>query len=398
MIRFIVAVISCIYLSGCCQENSQSKMPVKNEELEEAFLKAGEKSSGLKKFMNGLPDEWKPGVAFLIAYMPEEDLKGINLSMLYENMEYAYKARNTFSWAASIPDELFYNDVLPYAVVDETRENWRKLFYDFFSVRVADCKDICSAIKRINKNINEIVKVEYDTRREKTNQSPSESMRQNMASCTGLSILLVDAFRSVGIPARFAGVASWYDDRGNHSWVEVWLNGEWHITEFYMPEELNNPWFLANSGMARHDERKYAVYATSYKPTGEYFPMVWNENSKQIHAINVSGRYIGAYIKNANRAKQAGTHVPVKLRMFKNKEKTTHSGDRIAVNVDVFDDVLQIDGGRTSGAAQDMNDVLTFFLEKNKNYTFRYQNSKGDHEKLNVRVNDQPVVVDAYME
>ena len=58
-------------------------------------------------------------------------------------------------------------------------------------------------------------------------------MRQGMASCTGLSILLVDALRSVGIPARFAGTASWHDDRGNHSWTEVRLDDGWHFTEFY---------------------------------------------------------------------------------------------------------------------------------------------------------------------
>ena len=63
--------------------------------------------------------------------------------------------------------------------------------------------------------------VEYNTLREKTNQSPAESMRQGMASCTGLSVLLVDALRAVGIPARFAGTAAWHDDRGNHSWTEV---------------------------------------------------------------------------------------------------------------------------------------------------------------------------------
>ena len=52
-------------------------------------------------------------------------------------------------------------------------------------------------------------------------------MRQHMASCTGLSVLLVDALRAAGIPARFAGTPAWHDDRGNHSWVEVWIGGRW---------------------------------------------------------------------------------------------------------------------------------------------------------------------------
>ena len=42
-----------------------------------------------------------------------------------------------------------------------------------------------------------------------------------MATCTGLSIMLVEACRAVGIPARVAGIASWPGRGGNHTWVEV---------------------------------------------------------------------------------------------------------------------------------------------------------------------------------
>src|SRR6478752_4758171 len=46
------------------------------------------------------------------------------------------------------------------------------------------------------------LKVGYSTERRAANQSPSESRESGKASCTGLSILLSDACRSVGIPAR----------------------------------------------------------------------------------------------------------------------------------------------------------------------------------------------------
>ena len=38
--------------------------------------------------------------------------------------------------------------------------------------------------------------------RKRNNQSPQESIEQGKATCTGLSIILVDACRAVGIPAR----------------------------------------------------------------------------------------------------------------------------------------------------------------------------------------------------
>ena len=45
------------------------------------------------------------------------------------------------------------------------------------------------------------------------------------ASCTGVSILFVDALRTIGIPARVVGTPAWHGDhaQGNHNWVEVFV-------------------------------------------------------------------------------------------------------------------------------------------------------------------------------
>ena len=34
-------------------------------------------------------------------------------------------------------------------------------------------------------------------------------------------------------------------------------------------------------------------YATSWKPTGRHFPMVWKRGSKEVHAVEVTARYVG---------------------------------------------------------------------------------------------------------
>ena len=64
-----------------------------------------------------------------------------------------------------------------------------------------------------------------------------ESMETGLASCTGLSILLIDACRSVGVPARFVGTPLWADGSGNHSWVEIW-DGGWHFVGAAEPAGL----------------------------------------------------------------------------------------------------------------------------------------------------------------
>lgn len=123
------------------------------------------------------------------------------------------------------------------------------------------------AIFAIARPINKEVKVEYNTNRSKVDSSPKEAMAENMATCTGLSIILTDAFRSVGIPSRLAGTAMWTNFKGNHTWSEVLVANEWQFIEYY-PDTLNQSWFLADAGKADPNNMLHWIYATSYKPTG----------------------------------------------------------------------------------------------------------------------------------
>lgn len=189
-------------------------VPAEYEPLLDAALADCPRADSLRQLLRETPRNRRAGMAFLVAYMPQGDRDTMRLDLLRENVEYAYRARAEYPWTRALPDSVFLNDVLPYAVVDEVRDSWRPDFYARFARRAAGAADVRAAIDSINRHIAADVAVEYNTAREKTNQSPSESMRQHMASCTGLSVLLVDALRSAGIPARFAGTPAWHDDRG----------------------------------------------------------------------------------------------------------------------------------------------------------------------------------------
>ena len=376
---------------------NQSNVPDKYQALvDQALANAGDNKAELEKALNNVPKEQKEGVAFLIAYMPEVDLKSITGEYLLDNVDLAYKARERFSWAKNIPDSIFLNDVLPYASVNELRDNWRFDFYTRFSSYVENCETLEEAVRAINKNIMDEVKVEYNTKRKKPDQSPSESMEIGMASCTGLSILLVDAFRAVGIPARMAGTAKWHDNRGNHTWCEVWLDGKWYFTEYYF-EDLDRAWFIPDAGKAKLGDPIYAVYATSFKPTDKHFPMVWARNITYVPAVDVSQHYIDVYNEINNQKKTDGNHVKMTVRMYKDKNNTKHSEDRVKVNVDVFMGNDQIGGGSTAGPTQDMNDVLEFFVEKNKEYTLKYF-PDGKSFENKVKVDNEPIDVVLYLE
>ena len=112
-----------------------------------------------------------------------------------------------------------------------------------------------------------------------------------MATCTGLSIMLVEACRSVGVPARLAGIASWPGRGGNHTWVEVWDNG-WHFVGAAEPDDkgLDHAWFVGDASKAIKGSSKNAIYAVTYRTTGDFFPLVWAPSAK-MPGEDVTDRY-----------------------------------------------------------------------------------------------------------
>ena len=95
---------------------------------------------------------------------------------------------------------MFLNDVLPYAVLDESRERWRGEMFARVVPIVMGCTSMEEAAMRINDELFDVVGVHYNTGRKRPNAAPSESIAQGRATCTGLTILMVDACRAAGSP------------------------------------------------------------------------------------------------------------------------------------------------------------------------------------------------------
>lgn len=384
----------------------QNYDPANDKELAE-IIATSERCEALQTLLAETPEAEKRDMAFLLKNMPDADREGMDLELLKENVEYANIARAKYSWAKAVPQDVYLHDVLPYHVVDEVRDAWRKDLYEMFSPAVDTCKTMYEALCAVNANIPRLTGVDYNTKREKTNQSPHESMRQGMASCTGLAILLVDAYRAVGIPARFAGTASWHDNRGNHSWTEVWLDGEWRVTEYYFPSKLDHLWFMADASKADANNRTYAIYATRFGKADDWFPMVWadgdvegrsvEELPRTVGAENVTERYQRLAYEQYTRHIEAGTHTFIKIAGYKQMGKKEHSDDRVAMGVDVFCGTEQMGGGLTAGPLRDMNDMFSVLVEKNRNYELRYYTAEGELKRRSVELGEEPVTVDIYL-
>ena len=376
-----------------------------NPELNEAIA-SSTRPEALQKLLKQTDKKYRDELAYLLIHMPKADRDTMSLDLLVENVRLAHQVRKQYPWAQALPEEVYLTDVLPYYVVDEVRDAWREELYELFAPAVDTCSTLEEAIRAVNSNIPALTGVHYNTLREKTNQSPRESMRQGMASCTGLSILLVDAYRAVGIPARFVGTASWHDNRGNHSWTEVWLDGQWRVTEYYFPSQLDHLWFMADASKANPADRRYAIYATRFGEASDWFPMVWcgeedtpiDSLPRYIGAENVTQHYITLAHEQQVRHTEAGTHTLLRIAGYTRKGATLHSADRAVIGVDIFAGTEQMGGGLTAGPTRDMNDQFTLLIPKTAPYELRYNNAEGQLQRQAVYVGEEPMTVNIYLE
>ena len=319
--------------------------------LDQAFQIAGKNHLEIKRAIKIVPEDQFEGMKWLITHMPNEDLRTLSAEFLISNCELAYQAKRNTIWGQKISDEVFYSYVLPYANLNEKVEDWRLDFYNKFYPMVKDLESAYEAVVVLNHKIYEELGVIYSTSRPKADQSPYESIDAGMASCTGLSILLIDVCRSVGIPARFVGTPSWYNNSGNHSWIEAWDDG-WHFTGAAEPtdQKLNESWFQDLASKAIQGNNKYGVFAATWEETNIHFPMDWLPEIKIYNAIDVTDRY-----KN-NLADD--DLIPIRVRALDS------SGNRQEVKVVIYGENNYSKEGISKDETCDANDHLTFMLPK----------------------------------
>lgn len=384
----------------CGNAISQTKQGKPNarwwsDAIESSLTQSGANQQELVKALNQAQENQRDGIQFLLEHMPQRDLEALKADFLLDNLALAYKAMNEAPWAKTIPADIFLNDILPYASVTEPRENWRSQLYEICLPLVKECKTPAQACKVLNEQLFNLYKVKYSTKRRAPDQGPLETMKTGMATCTGLSILLVDACRAVGVPARIVGTPLWSNNSGNHTWVEIW-DGDWLFTGAaeQSPEGFDRGWFVENASQAVKDDRKHAIYASSYRKTGLSFPLTWARNADYVSAVNVSDRYIA----KAKPAEVSGLRLM--LDVFNRPV-----GERVAANVkitDVADQTVKFNG-ISKGDTADMNDHLFFQLpkqrtylieieRKNQKYRQYYTSGTGAEDKLPVFLSGVPPV------
>ena len=351
----------CIFFS--CLETDH--VHAASSELEEALRRAGENRAEIELALEQIPEDQRFGLEWLVARMPERDLTTLDADFLVTNTRQAYEAWRNSPWHDQISQEIFLDSILPYASINERRDNWRADFRKRFSPIVENAKTPGQAAVLLNQKIFPMVGVKYSTKRPKADQSPYESIDAGMASCTGLSVLLVDACRSVGVPARFVGTPLWSDGSGNHSWVEVWDQG-WHFTGAAEPtgNELDKAWFTGRASGATRSDPRHGIYATTWRKTPLSFPMSWLPGDASVYAVDVTDRY------TRKQQEIPDGSVRVRFRFIQN------DGSRKSTPIRITRDNEEIFSGDTKDERYDANDHLEVILEKGVLYTAKTSNAE----------------------
>lgn len=366
-----------------------------SDATELSLSKSGDNRIELLKALRQVPEGQREGIQFLVENMPLQDLQSIKAVFLLDNLAMTYTVMQEVPWAKRIPVDIFLNDVLPYASVNESRDDWRKRLYEICQPLIQHCKTPGEAAMVLNQQIFKLLKVKYSTKRRVPNQGPFETMATGVATCTGLSILLVDACRAVGVPARIVGTPLWSNNSGNHTWVEIW-DGSWLFTGAaeQNPNGFNRGWFVDNASKAIKDDQRYAIYATSFKKTNLNFPLSWAKDVDHVSAINVTD----SYTQNAKPVKISGLSLMVDV-----YDKPL--GERVSAKVIIADaENMHVKfNGISKGDTADMNDHLFFQLPKQKTYVLEveYKNQKynqyyssgiADEDKLPIFLSGIPSV------
>ncbi len=345
------------FVAASMAVDSPAELPNWAESVRASLDRSPEKRASWIEMLGTIPPEHRPGALYLLADLPRRDLDRLPPKALAENVALAYQARSEVPWGPGLPEDVFLDAVLPHASVTEPRDPMRREFHDRYLPLVKDCKTPGEAALKLNAALFKEYKVGYNTRRLRTDQNSKETIAQGMATCTGLSIMLVEAARAVGVPSRLAGIHSWPGRGGNHTWVEIWDGGRWHYVGAAEPDPngLDHAWFGGDAAKALKDQPRNAVWAVTYRKTGGHFPLVWAPTS-EINAENVTDHYTGGSSKPPE-----GPRLMVEVRQ---------GGRRVEAEVSALDRSTgqKILSGKSLGESADINLHLSGPAKKGESY------------------------------
>lgn len=198
-------------------------------------------------FLSSFPEEEARLLQHLYAGLDCHDLPSVTPEQMISYVHASQKALLEIPYAAQVPENLFYDYVLPPRVNNEWLDGSREWLLKQLLPRVRD-KDILSAALEVNYWCCE--QASYLPTDDRT-IAPFGMCRRGSGRCGEESTLLTAALRAVGIPARQCYAPYWAHCDDNHAWVEFWAEDGWHFMGACEPEQkADEGWFLSAASKA----------------------------------------------------------------------------------------------------------------------------------------------------
>ena len=247
VLLFVFAGMLCV---SCHKEKHFITDEDYRTQVHDDFLKRKElavmRSDKLFGGMDTLDTETREALEFLYAYMPYSDLADYDQPFYLQQIKAAFKARDTFAWGKTVPEDIFRHFVLVYRVNNENLDTARMLMQRELAPRLEGLS-IYDAALEVNHWCHEHVAYRASDSR---TSAPLATMRTSLGRCGEESTFTVTALRSVGIPARQCYTPRWAHCDDNHAWVEVYIpdSNRWYFLGACEPDaELDMGWFAVPS-------------------------------------------------------------------------------------------------------------------------------------------------------
>ena len=232
------------------------------------------------------------------------DVDGLDTGIVTVGVNASMDAKVKYPWAHDIPISLYYEYNTAFCVVNEARNNWRPFLTSYTEPLVRGLLEdaqagikvtITEVVDTVNKGLwaamgkNEKSPIYFKAGQTPLIFDPFSTYAFGYASCTGISILFVDALRTVGVASRLAGTPDWHSDpeQGNHNWVEVFDGETWGIIEGLpaaQGESLEDPcsvWFCNEAHFTNGTTHIYASRFDKFD-ADTYYHAAWDIKNTEI--------------------------------------------------------------------------------------------------------------------
>ena len=188
----------------------------------------------IKKRMEALNEDIVIGMKYLYSNMPYSDVGNYTFDTYLDYVQQGICLWKNSPYVKKYPELYFLNYVLFHRINDEEIKPCRTFFWEKIKDRIQGMSMMEAALEINHWCTAEVMYQETDLR----TSSALETYRSGVGRGGETTVFVINVLRSAGIPARSAYVQRWSHCDGNHVWVEVWCDGDWHYLGACEPEAV----------------------------------------------------------------------------------------------------------------------------------------------------------------